>query len=51
MGFGPMLDVIEMDFEIMDENFSRYLVTDGTILKVKAVVKKIFRQPILNAQG
>jgi len=42
---------IEMDFTVMEEDYSRYLVQDGTILKVKIVVKKIFRSPILTAQG
>lgn len=43
--------MIEMDFTVMTEDYSRYLVQDGTILKVKIVVKKIFRSAILTAQG
>ncbi len=35
--------MIEMDFVVLTENYSRYLVEDGTILKVKIVVKKILR--------
>jgi hypothetical protein len=43
--------MIEMDFTVMTEDYSRYLVQDGTTLKVKIVVKKIFRSAILTPQG
>jgi len=43
--------MIEMDFAVMTEDYSRYVVQDGTILKVKIVVKKIFRSAILTPQG
>lgn len=44
-------NMIEMDFEVLSETFSRYLVQDGTTLKVKIVVKKIFRTAQMTAQG
>ncbi len=45
------LPMIEMDFAVMNEDFSRYLLHDGTILKVKIVVKKILRSAESTAQG
>jgi hypothetical protein len=44
-------NMIEMDFEVLNENYSRYLVQDGTILKVKIVVKKILRTAEITPQG
>ncbi|MCR6693027.1 MAG: hypothetical protein MRT15_11590 [archaeon YNP-LCB-003-016] len=32
--------MIECDFTVISEDYSRYLLQDGTILKVKIVVKK-----------
>lgn len=43
--------MIEMDFVVMSEDFSRYLLQDGTILKVKIVVRKIFRAAEITPQG
>ncbi|NWG09147.1 MAG: hypothetical protein HXX80_02345 [Nitrososphaerales archaeon] len=43
--------MIEMDFAVIKEDFSRYLIHDGAILKVKIVVKKILRTAELTAQG
>jgi hypothetical protein len=43
--------MIEMDFVVLKEDFSRYLIHDGSILKVKIVVKKILRSAELTAQG
>lgn len=40
-----------MDFEVLDENYSRYIVADGSTLKVKIVVKKILRTAAVNPQG
>jgi len=42
---------IEMDFSVIDEDYSRYQLGDGTLLKVKVVVKKIFRSPQTTPQG
>ena len=44
-------NLIEMDFVVLDEDYSRYLVQDGTILKVKIVVKKLLRSPNMTPQG
>lgn len=50
MTFEP-LRYIEMDFVVMKEDYSRYLVKDGTILKVKIVVRKILKSAELTAEG
>jgi hypothetical protein len=42
---------IEMDFTVISEDYSRYLVQDGTILKVRIAVRKIFRSADITAQG
>lgn len=44
-------DMIETDFVVMKEDYSRYLVHDGTILKVKIVVRKILRSSDFTPQG
>jgi len=44
-------EAVEADFAVIREDFSRYLVHDGTILKVKIVVKKILKSPLMTAQG
>jgi len=43
--------MIEMDFVVLTEDYSRYLVQDETILKVKIVVKKILRSADVTPQG
>jgi hypothetical protein len=45
------MEFIESDFVVLKEDYSRYHLHDGTILKVKIVVRKILRTPILTAQG
>jgi len=47
----PISNMIEMDFVVMSEDYSRYLLQDGTILKVKVVVRKIFRAAEITPQG
>lgn len=44
-------NMIETDFAVLSEDYSRYLVQDGTILKVKVVVKKILRTATVSPQG
>ena len=44
-------ELIETDFVVLKEDFSRYLIHDGTILRVKIVVKKILRSPDLTPEG
>jgi len=51
MDFEQPPSMIEMDFVVLSEDYSRYLVQDGTILKVKIVVKKILGSPVLTPQG
>jgi hypothetical protein len=36
------IDSQEVDFIVLSEDFSRYLIHDGTIIKAKVVVRKIF---------
>jgi hypothetical protein len=43
--------MIECDFTVVSEDYSRYLLQDGTILKVKIVVKKIFRSAEVTPEG
>jgi len=47
----PAPSMIEMDFVVMSEDYSRYLLQDGTTLKVKIVVRKIFRTAEITLQG
>lgn len=44
-------ELIESDFIVLKEDYSRYHLHDGTVLKVKIAVKKILRTPIMTAQG
>ena len=44
-------NAIDMDFVVMKEDYSRYLIHDGTTLKVKIVVRKIFKQGDISPQG
>jgi hypothetical protein len=47
----PAPSMVEMDFAVMAEDYSRYLLQDGTTLKVKIVVRKIFRTAEITPQG
>src|SRR5438876_8364671 len=40
-----------MDFVVVSEDYSRYLLKDGTTLKAKIVVRKIFRVGDITPQG
>lgn len=41
----------DVDFIVLKEDYSRYLVNDGTIIKAKIVVKKILFNPQLTPEG
>lgn len=41
----------DVDFVVLKEDYSRYLVSDGTIIKAKIVVKKILFNPQLTPEG
>lgn len=41
----------EIDFVVLTEDFSRFLLKDGTIIKAKIVLKKIFFSPIMSPEG
>ena len=46
------VDAHEVDFVVLKEDYSRFiLIDDGTILKVKVVVKKIFFNPQKTPEG
>jgi spore maturation protein CgeB len=47
----PSTSMIECDFTVISEDYSKYLLQDGTILKVKIVVKKIFRSADVTPEG
>jgi len=40
---GQMRDATIVDFEVEKENFSTYILHDGTSLKVKPVLVEVFR--------
>ena len=44
-------NMIECDFVVISEDYSKYVLQDGTILKVKIVVKKIFRSVETSPEG
>jgi len=41
----------DVDFVVLSEDYSRYLLSDGTILKAKVVVRKIFFNPQKTPEG
>lgn len=41
----------EVDFVVLKEDYSRLLIHDGTIIKAKIVVKKIFFNPQITPEG
>lgn len=46
------MEMKEVDFVVLKEDYSRFiLIADGTILKAKAVVKKIFFHPQKTPEG
>lgn len=46
-----MVESQEVDFVVLSEDYSRYLVSDGTIIKAKVVVRKIFFNPQKTPEG
>ncbi len=46
-----MVESQEVDFVVLSEDYSRYLVNDGTIIKAKVVVRKIFFNPQKTPEG
>ena len=45
------MEAQEVDFAVISEDYSRYLLHDGTQLKVKIVLKKIFFAPVSTPEG
>jgi len=45
------VDFQEVDFIVRDEDYSRYLLNDGTILKAKIVLKKILFSGVKTPEG
>jgi hypothetical protein len=41
----------EVDFSIVNEDWSRYIVNDGTVIRVRIMVRKILRTAEVNPQG
>ena len=41
--FEREIDVVDVDFEPEEEHFNRYKLSDGSVIKVKAVVTSIMR--------
>ena len=46
-----VIDSKEVDFVVLKEDYSRFLVHDGTCIKAKIVVKKIFFNPQKTPEG
>jgi hypothetical protein len=45
------IEMQEADFIVLSEDYSRFLLHDGTILKVKIVLRKIFFNPLKTPEG
>jgi hypothetical protein len=45
------VEMQEVDFLVLSEDYSRFLLHDGTNLKAKIVLKKIFFAPIKTPEG
>lgn len=45
------INLTEVDFCVIKEDYSRYLLDDGTLIKVKIVVRKIFTSPVITPEG
>lgn len=45
------MDAIEVDFCVIKEDFSRFVLSDETIIKAKIVLRKIFFTPINTPEG
>lgn len=45
---GKMVNADEVEFEILREEWNEYKVKDGTILKFKPIIMKIFRTDVYN---
>src|SRR5688572_30420096 len=41
----------EVDFVVLSEDYSRFMLKDGTIIKAKIVLKKVFFSPIISPEG
>lgn len=51
MSAPPHVQMVDWDFIVLKEDYSRYLIEDGAILKVKIVVRKILKSTELTPQG
>ena len=45
------IEAQEVDFVVLNEDYSRFLLHDGSSLKAKIVLKKIFFTPIKTPEG
>ncbi|MGA9844187.1 MAG: hypothetical protein WBP64_17935 [Nitrososphaeraceae archaeon] len=45
------VEMQDVDFLVLSEDYSRFLLHDGTILKAKIVLKKIFFTPLKTPEG
>lgn len=41
----------EVDFVVISEDYSRFLLKDGTLLKAKILIRKIFVSPVNTPEG
>jgi hypothetical protein len=45
------LDLKELDFFVVKEDYSRFVLNDGTTIKAKVLLRKIFASPINTPEG
>jgi len=45
------IELKELDFSVIKEDYSRYLLNDGTTIKVKILLRKVFASPINTPEG
>jgi hypothetical protein len=51
LGFSKPDELEELDFEIVREPWNKYKLSDGTILRSKTVVTKIYKTKKFNKYG
>ena len=49
--FMSSYELKEVDFRVIKEDFSRYMLEDGTTIKIKIVLRRVFFSPINTPEG
>lgn len=45
------VELKEVDFRVIKEDYSRYVLNDGTTIKLKVVLRRVFFTPIYTPEG